>query len=124
MLSETEKNDAVISSSDTASCSCGRGTASRTGEPEISGQDPSRESRLPQDPEPGHLFHLQQDPDSVAESRLPQEPEPGRFLKNPLPVPKRRQHVKMEFDLIDDWDIPPEQDHFDYDVAEDDDFDI
>lgn len=52
------------------------------------------------------------------------EPEPGRFLKNPLPVPKRRPHVRMEFDLTDDWDIPHDQDHFDIEISEDDDFDI
>lgn len=52
------------------------------------------------------------------------EPEPGRFLKNPLPVPKRRPHVQMDFDLTDDWDIPRGQDHFDIEIAEDDDFDI
>lgn len=50
--------------------------------------------------------------------------EEGRFLKNPLPVPKRRPHVRMEFDLVDDWDIPRGQDHFDIDISEDDDFDI
>ncbi len=51
-------------------------------------------------------------------------PETGRFLKNPLPVPKRRPHVRMEFDLTDDWDIPREQDHFDIEISEDDDFDV
>ena len=48
----------------------------------------------------------------------------GRFLKNPLPVPKRRPHVRMEFDLMDDWDIPVGQEHFDIDISDDDDFDI
>ncbi len=47
-----------------------------------------------------------------------------RFLKNPLPVPKRRPHVRMEFDLTDDWDIPEEQDHFDLEIDEDDEFDL
>ena len=61
--------------------------------------------------------------DSRADRSHP-EPETGRFLKNPLPVPKRRPHVRMEFDLTDDWDIPREQDHFDIDITEDDDFDI
>ena len=50
--------------------------------------------------------------------------EEGRFLKNPLPVPKRRPHVRMEFDLMDDWDIPVGQEHFDIDISDDDDFDI
>lgn len=50
--------------------------------------------------------------------------ENGRFLKNPLPVPKRRAHVRMEFDLTDDWDIPDDQDHFDLEIEEDDDFDL
>lgn len=48
----------------------------------------------------------------------------GRFLKNPLPLPERRPHVRMEFDLADDWDIPEEEEHFDLEIAEDDDFDI
>ena len=52
------------------------------------------------------------------------QPEAGRFLKNPLPVPKRRPHVGMEFDLADDWEIPRGQDHFDIDISDDDDFDI
>lgn len=47
-----------------------------------------------------------------------------RFLKNPLPVPRRRPHVKMEFDLMDEWDIPEEQDHFDLEIDEDDEFDL
>lgn len=54
----------------------------------------------------------------------PAEEKEGRFLKNPLPVPKRRPHVRMEFDLTDDWDIPEEEEHFDFEIAEDDDFDI
>ncbi len=51
-------------------------------------------------------------------------PEAGRYLKNPLPVPRRRPHVRMEFDLADDWEIPGGQDHFDIDITDDDDFDI
>ena len=54
----------------------------------------------------------------------PQDTENGRYLKNPLPVPKRRTHTRMEFDLADTWDIPGEQDHFDIEISEDDDFDI
>ena len=50
--------------------------------------------------------------------------EAGRFLKNPLPVPRRRPHVRMEFDLAVDWEIPRSQDHFDIDISDDDDFDI
>ena len=52
------------------------------------------------------------------------ERDEGRFLKNPLPVPKRRPHVRMEFDLMDDWDIPVGQEHFDIDISDDDDCDI
>lgn len=51
-------------------------------------------------------------------------PAGPRYLKNPLPVPKRRAHVRMDFDLNDDWEIPEELSHFDYEIAEDDDFDI
>jgi hypothetical protein len=50
--------------------------------------------------------------------------EQGRFLKNPLPVPKRRPHVRMEFDLTDDWDLPRGLEHFDIEISDDDDFDI
>lgn len=48
----------------------------------------------------------------------------SRFLKNPLPVPKRRPHVRMDFDLKDDWDISGDLDYFDLEIDEDDDFDI
>lgn len=48
----------------------------------------------------------------------------GRFLKNPLPLPKRRPHVRMDFDLKDDWDISGDLDFFDLEIDEDDDFDI
>ena len=47
-----------------------------------------------------------------------------RFLKNPLPVPKRRPHVQMDFDLTDDWDLPRGLEHFDIEISDDDDFDI
>ena len=50
--------------------------------------------------------------------------ESGRFLKNPLPVPKRRPHVQMDFDLTDDWDLPRGLEHFDIEISDDDDFDI
>lgn len=61
------------------------------------------------------------------QSQLP-DPVSGeeRYLKNPLPVPKRRPHVRMEFDIVevDDWDLPEEQDCFDFEISEDDDFDL
>ena len=53
--------------------------------------------------------------------------EDGRFLKNPLPVPKRRGHIQMDFDLPDaeeDWDLPEDRDYFDIDIEDDDDFDL
>ncbi|MDO5476147.1 MAG: hypothetical protein Q4F43_03425 [Eubacteriales bacterium] len=53
-----------------------------------------------------------------------QKKEEGRFLKNPLPVPKRRAHVRMEFDLEDDWDLPEGRDDFDIEIPEGDDFDL
>ena len=64
------------------------------------------------------------DPEVAGTDRDRPQPDTGRFLKNPLPVPKRRPHVRMEFDLMDDWDIPRGQDHFDIDISDDDDFDI
>ena len=42
-----------------------------------------------------------------------------RLLKNPLPEPPRKNHIRMEFDLTD-----PEEDEFDLEISEDDDFDI
>lgn len=42
-----------------------------------------------------------------------------KLLKNPLPGPPRRSHVRMEFDLAD-----PEEDEFDIEISEEDDFDI
>lgn len=49
------------------------------------------------------------------------EEESGEFrlLKNPLPGPPRRSHIRMEFDLTDDA-----EDEFDLEISEDDDFDI
>lgn len=56
-------------------------------------------------------------PDQISES------ESGAFelklLKNPLPQPPRRSHVRMEFDVE-----TPDHDEFDIDIPEDDDFDI
>ena len=40
-------------------------------------------------------------------------------LKNRLPQPPRRSHIRMEFDLTD-----PEEDDFDLEISEEDDFDI
>ena len=62
--------------------------------------------------------------DSVDGKADRSEPEAGRYLKNPLPVPKRRPHVRMEFDLADEWEVPHGQDHFDIEISDDDDFDI
>lgn len=62
-------------------------------------------------------------PEGNEEDRV-QDFSDGRFLKNPLPVPKRKPHVRMEFDLLDDWDIPRGQEHFDVEIDEDDDFDL
>lgn len=47
--------------------------------------------------------------------------EAQRFipLKNPLPEPPRRSHIRMEFDITD-----PENDEFDLEVSSGDDFDI
>ncbi len=42
-----------------------------------------------------------------------------RLLKNPLPEPPRRSHVRMEFDAPD-----REEDEFDLEIGEEDDFDI
>ena len=40
-------------------------------------------------------------------------------LKNPLPAPPRRSHIRMEFDLADS-----EENNFDLEISEKDDFDI
>ena len=40
-------------------------------------------------------------------------------LKNPLPAPPRRSHIRMEFDLAD-----PGEDDFDLEIGDEDDFDI
>ncbi len=51
-----------------------------------------------------------------------QEVNEFRLLKNPLPAPVRKSHVRMEFDLQD-----PEEGseaEFDYLISDDDDFDI
>ncbi|HAB94469.1 MAG TPA: hypothetical protein DCF49_06870 [Lachnospiraceae bacterium] len=51
---------------------------------------------------------------------VPESGEPGiRLLKNPLPGPPTRAHVRMEFDVE-----TPEDDDFDIEIPEGDDFDI
>ena len=53
-------------------------------------------------------------------------------LHNPLPVPKKKDHREMEFDLKDEvvFSMPDEdkqklkEDDFDFPVSDDDDFDI
>lgn len=42
-----------------------------------------------------------------------------KLLKNPLPEPPRRSHVRMEFDLPEEGD-----DEFDLEISSEDDFDI
>lgn len=42
-----------------------------------------------------------------------------RLLKNPLPAPTRRSHIRMEFDLTDS-----DEDDFDLEISDGDDFDI
>lgn len=42
------------------------------------------------------------------------------FLKNPLPEPPRREHIRMTFDFTD----TAEEDDFDIEVSDNDDFDI
>ena len=44
---------------------------------------------------------------------------PVRLLKNPLPEPPRRSHIRMEFDITD-----PENNAFDIEISGEDDFDI
>ena len=51
--------------------------------------------------------------------RQDEEDRQYRLLKNPLPEPARRSHVRMEFDVE-----TKDQDEFDIDIPEDDDFDI
>ena len=46
-----------------------------------------------------------------------------RLLKNPLPAPVRRSHVRMEFDL-EEPDGEGSETEFDYLISDDDDFDI
>lgn len=41
--------------------------------------------------------------------RISDETKKTNFIANPLPVPKRREHVEMDYDHV----IPPEQMHFD-----------
>lgn len=63
-------------------------------------------------------------PDNTDNTESFQDDRSGRFLKNPLPVPRRRPHTRMEFDLTDDWDIPEDREHFDIEIDENDDFDL
>ena len=47
------------------------------------------------------------------------ETRPFALLKNPLPEPPKRSHMRMEFDITD-----PEDDEFDIEIGSGDDFDI
>lgn len=54
-----------------------------------------------------------------------QDPEKDRgmsfhFLRNPLPEPRKKAHVKMDFDL----ELTDETDEFDLEIDDDDDFDV
>ena len=42
------------------------------------------------------------------------------FIPNPLPVPKRREHVEMDYD----YPVPEQMMYFDIDNPKDDHFDI
>ena len=55
------------------------------------------------------------DPDD----RTADETRQFRPLKNPLPEPPKRSHIRMEFDITD-----PEDNEFDLEISGDDDFDI
>ncbi len=58
----------------------------------------------------------------IREKDKDEELEEIHFLKNPLPQPKKRGHVRMEFDIPEEaYDI---NDDFDITVSEDDDYDI
>ena len=59
-----------------------------------------------------------------AKPEYPQDGSGSRYLKNPLPVPARRPHVRMEFDLTDEWDLTGEADDFDLEISDEDDFDL
>ena len=52
------------------------------------------------------------------EDRPDDETRPFIPLNNPLPVPEKRPHLRMEFDIED-----PEDDEFDLEIMSDDDFD-
>jgi hypothetical protein len=53
------------------------------------------------------------------EDRPDEEMRPFSPLKDPLPEPPRRSHIRMEFDITD-----PEDDEFDLEISSGDDFDI
>ena len=53
------------------------------------------------------------------EDRTDDEMIPFSPLKNPLPGPPKRSHIRMEFDIT-----VPKDDDFDHEVSSDDDFDI
>ncbi len=55
-----------------------------------------------------------------AQPEAPEREISFQFLKNPLPVPKKRSHVIMDYDIKD----IDELDDFDLDISENDDFDI
>ena len=54
----------------------------------------------------------------------PAEGEEIKYLRNHLPVPARRAHSVMEFDLQEEDLAPGDEDDFDFDIDDDDDFDL
>ena len=52
-------------------------------------------------------------------------PAGGRPLHTPLPMPERKEHTAIRFDLPDSEIFgDTEEDDFDLEIAEDDDFDL
>lgn len=63
--------------------------------------------------------------ESISGENETQDPENDRgmsfhFLRNPLPEPRKKAHVKMDFDL----ELTDETDEFDVEIDDDDDFDM
>ena len=57
--------------------------------------------------------------------RKAEEGEEIVLLRNPLPVPRKKEHIRQEFDFPDpEWNTEDPDLDYDYQTDDDDDFDL
>ena len=82
---------------------------------------PEPDEKLPQEPDRGTSSALPQEPaEDHAPDVVEEMPEKPRFLENPLPLPKKHEKRTMDYQ----HEVAEDRMEFDYEIDEDDDFDI